>query len=71
MEQKVDNLFCEVNENMKAYSVGNHRHTPEIEEQLGYAAGKKITLNLYASSGSYEQRNPGYRLCFSDKAGFL
>ena len=34
---KVDNLFCEVNENMKAYGVATHRHTPEIEEQLGYA----------------------------------
>ena len=32
---KVDNLFCEVNENMKAYGVSTHRHTPEIEEQLG------------------------------------
>ena len=32
---KVDNLFCEVNENMKAYGVATHRHTPEIEEQLG------------------------------------
>ena len=28
---KVDNLFCEVNENMKAYGVATHRHTPEIE----------------------------------------
>ena len=36
---KVDNLFCEVNENMKAYGVATHRHTPEIEEQLGYACG--------------------------------
>ena len=43
---KVDNLFCEVNENMKAYAVGNHRHTPEIEEQLGYAAGEEIVLNF-------------------------
>lgn len=43
---KLDNLFCEVNENMKAYGVATHRHTPEIEEQLGYAAGKKITLNF-------------------------
>lgn len=43
---KVDNLFCEVNENMKAYAVGNHRHTPEIEEQLGYAAGEKVVLNF-------------------------
>ena len=43
---KVDNLFCEVNENMKAYGVANHRHTPEIEEQLGYACGEKITINF-------------------------
>ena len=37
---KVANLFCEVNETMKAYGVGTHRHTPEIEEQLGYACGR-------------------------------
>lgn len=43
---KVDNLFCEVNENMKAYGVTTHRHTPEIEEQLGYACGEKITINF-------------------------
>ena len=43
---KVDNLFCEVNENMKAYGVATHRHTPEIEEQLGYAAGEEIVLNF-------------------------
>ena len=39
-EAKVANLFCEVNESMKAYGVGTHRHTPEIEEQLGYACGR-------------------------------
>lgn len=38
------NLFCEVNESMKAYGVGTHRHTPEIEEQLGYAYGLDIKL---------------------------
>ena len=27
---KVDNLYCEVNENIKAYGVATHRHTPEI-----------------------------------------
>lgn len=37
---KVANLFCEVNESMKAYGVGTHRHTPEIEEQLGYVCGR-------------------------------
>ena len=43
---KTPNLFCEVNENMKAYGVATHRHTPEIEEQLGYAAGQEIRLNF-------------------------
>lgn len=43
---KLPNLFCEVNENMKAYGVTNHRHTPEIEEQLSYAAGKELRVNF-------------------------
>ena len=43
---KVDNLYCEVNENIKAYGVATHRHTPEIEEQLGYAAGYPVTINF-------------------------
>ena len=43
---KLPNLFCEVNENIKAYGVAGHRHTPEIEEQLGYAAGREILLNF-------------------------
>ncbi|SFB37173.1 N-acetyl-gamma-glutamyl-phosphate reductase [Acetitomaculum ruminis DSM 5522] len=43
---KVDNLFCEVNENIKAYGVANHRHTPEIEEQLSYMAGEDLMVNF-------------------------
>ena len=43
---KTPNLFCEVNESMKAYGVTTHRHTPEIEELLGYAAGKEIVVNF-------------------------
>lgn len=43
---KVANLFCEVNENMKAYGVASHRHTPEIEEQLGYAGNCQVTINF-------------------------
>lgn len=43
---KTDNLYCEVNENIKAYAVATHRHTPEIEEQLGYAADQNITLSF-------------------------
>ncbi|GFI29220.1 N-acetyl-gamma-glutamyl-phosphate reductase [Lachnospiraceae bacterium] len=43
---KLPNLFCEVNENIKAYGVSTHRHTPEIEEQLGYGAGRPVTINF-------------------------
>ncbi len=43
---KLGNLYCEVNENIKAYGVASHRHTPEIEEQLSYAAGKDVKINF-------------------------
>ena len=43
---KVQNLFCEVNENIKAYGVTSHRHTPEIEDQLSYASGKDVKINF-------------------------
>ena len=43
---KAANLFCEVNENIKAYGVTSHRHTPEIEEQLGYAGNCSVTVSF-------------------------
>lgn len=43
---KTANLYCEVNENIKAYGVAGHRHTPEIEEQLSCAAGEPVILNF-------------------------
>ena len=43
---KVANLYCEVNESIKAYGVTTHRHTPEIEEQLSYASGKETVINF-------------------------
>ncbi len=43
---KVDNLYCEVNENIKAYGIGVHRHTPEIEEQLSYGADRPVTISF-------------------------
>ncbi len=43
---KVDNLYCEVNESIKAYGVASHRHTPEIEEQLSYACGQDVVINF-------------------------
>ena len=42
----LSNHYCELNESVKAYKVASHRHTPEIEEQLSYAAGQQVVLNF-------------------------
>jgi len=39
-------LYAEVNEGVKAYKVGNHQHTPEIEQELSLAAQKPIVINF-------------------------
>ena len=38
--------FCETNENLKAYGIATHRHTSEIEQELGHLAGKPIVLSF-------------------------
>ena len=38
--------FPETNENMTAYRVGSHQHTPEIEQALSLAAGQDIVLSF-------------------------
>ncbi|SPQ00209.1 N-acetyl-gamma-glutamyl-phosphate reductase [Candidatus Sulfobium mesophilum] len=38
--------FCEVNEGFKAYGIGTHRHTPEIEQELSFLAGENITVDF-------------------------
>lgn len=38
--------FCETNESFRAYKVGEHRHTPEIEEVLSLETGKTINLTF-------------------------
>jgi N-acetyl-gamma-glutamyl-phosphate reductase len=43
---KVGSLYCEVNEGFKAYSVGNHRHTPEIEQTLSQLAGQEVKVSF-------------------------
>ncbi len=40
----VEYLFAEVNENFRAYKVGNHRHVPEMEQEIGAALGREIAL---------------------------
>jgi N-acetyl-gamma-glutamyl-phosphate reductase len=43
---KIDILYCEVNESIKAYGVAGHRHTPEIEQELSNVYGSSITLTF-------------------------
>ncbi len=42
----VDFAYCEVNEGFKAYGIGVHRHTPEIEQELSLIAGRDIIVNF-------------------------
>ena len=44
--EKLGSMFCEVNESIKAYGVTNHRHTPEIEQELSLASGEDIVLQF-------------------------
>jgi len=41
---KLTTHYPECNESISAYNVGRHRHTPEIEQILGIAAGKKVEV---------------------------
>jgi N-acetyl-gamma-glutamyl-phosphate reductase len=41
---QIDQLFAEVNENFRAYKVGTHRHTPEIEQEIGSLLGREIAV---------------------------
>jgi N-acetyl-gamma-glutamyl-phosphate reductase len=43
---RLGSLFCEVNEGFKAYGVGTHRHTPEIEQVLGALADTPVTVTF-------------------------
>jgi N-acetyl-gamma-glutamyl-phosphate reductase len=36
---KTELLFCEIEESVRAYAVGSHRHGPEIEQELRLAGG--------------------------------
>jgi N-acetyl-gamma-glutamyl-phosphate reductase len=43
---ELDYLFCECNESVRPYGVPKHRHLSEIEEQLSFAAGTKVTIQF-------------------------
>lgn len=39
-------LFCECNESVRPYGLPKHRHLSEIEQELGFAAGKPVTIQF-------------------------
>jgi N-acetyl-gamma-glutamyl-phosphate reductase len=43
---KQNTLFSEAGEGLSSYSVGTHRHSPEIEQEIGVAAGSAVTVNF-------------------------
>jgi N-acetyl-gamma-glutamyl-phosphate reductase len=43
---KQNTLFSEAGEGLTPYSVAKHRHAPEIEQELGLAAGEAVTINF-------------------------
>jgi N-acetyl-gamma-glutamyl-phosphate reductase len=42
----IDFSFSEVNENIRAYKIGTHQHTPEIQSILEQATGKAVSLSF-------------------------
>lgn len=44
--EKLNSLFCECNESVKAYNVATHRHTPEIEAQLSAIGKAPVTISF-------------------------
>lgn len=43
---KQNSLFCEAGEGLSPYSLGSHRHAPEIEQEIAAAAGQDVTVNF-------------------------
>lgn len=44
--QSLGNHYPEINENFRAYKVNKHQHIPEIEQVLGDAAGKPVSVTF-------------------------
>ena len=42
----LESLFCEVNEGVRAYKIFEHRHTPEIEQELSQLVQKKVNVTF-------------------------
>ncbi len=43
---KTDYLFAECNESLRGYGIPKHRHLAEIEQELSFAAGERVTIDF-------------------------
>ena len=43
---KTDFLFAECNESLRAYGIPKHRHLAEIEQELSFATGERVTIDF-------------------------
>ncbi len=67
---KVDYLYAECNENIRAYGIPKHRHLAEIEQELSLAAGTPVCISFTPHltpvtrgihSTTYAKPRPGVR----------
>ena len=59
-------LFSEAGEGVSPYGIGNHRHVPEIEQELGAAAKATGAGHLHAASHAHEPRRALHLLCHAE-----
>lgn len=45
-KESIPLLFCEANESVRSYGFPRHRHLSEIEQELSFAAGDKVTISF-------------------------
>lgn len=67
---RASSMFCDVNEGIKAYGVGSHRHSPEIAQELSQAAGTGVNIvftphlvpmNRGILTTAYSRLKPGFK----------
>jgi N-acetyl-gamma-glutamyl-phosphate reductase len=47
--------FPNMNENLFAYGIGTHRHTPEMEQIAGRVAGREVTILFQPHAGPFDR----------------
>ncbi len=43
---QLEQLFAEVNDNFRPYKVGNHRHAPEMEQEIAATLGREVAITF-------------------------